>query len=115
MIQVKRYSSNPILSFNQSKSWEAEAAFNGSITKKGNKFFLVYRAVASPQFYYGSNIKLSSIGLAESPNGFAFKNRHQFITPEYSWERFGCEDPRVTKLGSKYYIFYTALSDYPPS
>ena len=35
------------------------------------------------------------------------------IIPEKSWERFGCEDPRVTKLGDKYYIFYTALSEYP--
>ena len=35
------------------------------------------------------------------------------IAPEEDWERFGCEDPRVTKIDDKYYIFYTALSVYP--
>jgi predicted GH43/DUF377 family glycosyl hydrolase len=35
------------------------------------------------------------------------------IRPELEWEQFGCEDPRVTKLDGKYYIFYTALSRYP--
>ncbi|MDO8610489.1 MAG: hypothetical protein Q7R95_08135, partial [bacterium] len=36
------------------------------------------------------------------------------IQPEFEWERFGCEDPRITKFEGKYYIFYTALSSYPP-
>jgi len=29
------------------------------------------------------------------------------------WDKYGCEDPRVTKMDGKYYIFYTALSRYP--
>ena len=39
--------------------------------------------------------------------------REQLIKPEYDWEKFGCEDPRITKFGDKYFIFYTALSRYP--
>ena len=42
-----------------------------------------------------------------------FPDRKPLIVPEYDFEKYGCEDPRVTKLGSKYYIFYTALSNYP--
>jgi predicted GH43/DUF377 family glycosyl hydrolase len=56
---------------------------------------------------------VSTIGHALSDDGIHFKYRRQFIKPEYDWEQFGCEDPRVTKLGSKFYIFYTALSVCP--
>jgi predicted GH43/DUF377 family glycosyl hydrolase len=57
--------------------------------------------------------RISSIGYAESNDGLHFANRRQLIRPEFDWERFGCEDPRVTKLDGKYYVFYTALSQYP--
>jgi predicted GH43/DUF377 family glycosyl hydrolase len=61
----------------------------------------------------GVQMQVSSIGHALSTDGINWKHRRQFIKPEYEWERFGCEDPRVTKLGDKFYIFYTALSTYP--
>jgi predicted GH43/DUF377 family glycosyl hydrolase len=44
-----------------------------------------------------------------------FTKRKQLIVPEHDWEKFGCEDPRVTKIGDTYYIFYTALADWPPT
>jgi predicted GH43/DUF377 family glycosyl hydrolase len=53
------------------------------------------------------------VGYALSSDGIHFKDRRQFIKPEYDWERFGCEDPRVTKMDGKFYIFYTALSAFP--
>jgi hypothetical protein len=37
-----------------------------------------------------------------------FVNRSAFIKPTEEWERYGCEDPRVTHFG-KYYTFYTAF------
>jgi len=114
MIKAKRYPGNPILAPNEERSWEAVAVFNGSVAKEGEKYHLVFRAVSSPQRYFAkNNIELSSIGYAESSDGITFENRKLFITPEYNWEQFGCEDPRITKLGDKYFIFYTALSDFP--
>jgi len=107
MIKVKRSQENPILVPNKENSWEAEAVFNGCVIKEGGVFHLVYRAMSS--------FRLSSIGCAESSDGIHFSNRRLLIKPEYKWERFGCEDPRVTKLDDKYFIFYTALSAYPPS
>lgn len=115
MINIKRYSANPILLPNKKNSWETEAVFNGSIAKDYDKFHFVYRAMSSSQIYYGSNIQLSSIGYAESNDGIHFKNRRLFITPEYKWEQFGCEDPRITKINDKYFIFYTAVSSNPPN
>lgn len=113
MIKAKRYQGNPILTPDEEKRWEAVAVFNGSVVKEKDKYHLVYRATSSSQHYFYKNIELSSIGYATSNNGITFKNRKPFITPEYRWEQFGCEDPRITKLNDKYFIFYTTLSDFP--
>ena len=113
---IKRYKKNPILTPSTERSWEAEAVFNGCPIKKGEKIFLLYRALSLPHYHTAAQTKLmvSYVGIAESQDGIHFTNRDRFIIPEERWERFGCEDPRVTRLDDKYYIFYTALSDYPP-
>lgn len=112
---IERSDRNPILKPKRIHSWEAEAVFNGCPIKKGNKIYLLYRALSLPHYHTAAETKLmvSDIGIAESKDGIDFHNRKRFITPEESWERFGCEDPRVTKLDGKYYIFYTALSTFP--
>jgi predicted GH43/DUF377 family glycosyl hydrolase len=61
----------------------------------------------------GPWVSISSIGRSESPDGIHFKEHRKFIAPEESWERYGCEDPRVTKIDGKYYTFYTALGGFP--
>ena len=113
---VERSDKNPILKPNRNQSWEAEAVFNGCPVKKGNIIYLIYRALSLPRYHRVAEIKLmvSDIGIAESKDGIEFHDRKRFIISEEPWERFGCEDPRVTKFGDKYYIFYTALSAWPP-
>ncbi len=55
--------------------------------------------------------RTSSIGYAESRDGVHFKVRPiPLIKPKHVWEKLGCEDPRVTKIGDIYYIFYSAIS-----
>lgn len=73
----------------------------------------LYRAVSEPQSFQGAIREVSTIGYARSTDGVHFRDRRQFIVPTHDWDKFGCEDPRVTKLDGKYYIFYTALSTYP--
>ncbi|HDY73005.1 MAG TPA: hypothetical protein ENH86_00325 [Candidatus Jorgensenbacteria bacterium] len=112
---IKRSNDNPILKPNREQSWEAEAVFNGCPVKKGNRIYLLYRALSLPHYHTSAQTKMmiSDIGIADSKDGVHFENRKRFIVPEHSWERFGCEDPRVTHLNGTYYIFYTALSEYP--
>jgi len=112
---IRRSHKNPILTPNRKRSFEAEAVFNGCPIKKGKNIHLIYRAVSLPHYHYAAQKKLqiSEIGIADSKDGMNFKNRRRLVVPEQLWERFGCEDPRVTKLDGKYYIFYTALSEYP--
>ncbi len=112
---IERSGKNPILKPARIHSWETEAVFNGCPVKKGKNIYLVYRALSLPHYHKTAETKLmvSDIGIAGSKDGVNFHNRKRLITPEESWERFGCEDPRVTRIGGKYYIFYTALSAYP--
>ena len=113
MIEMRRSEENPILIPMSENTWEADGAFNGCPTHDSNRIHFVYRAVSAPQKISGFELPLSTIGYALSNDGIHFKNRHQFIKPEHDWEQFGCEDPRVTKMNGKFYIFYTALSTFP--
>lgn len=116
MVDIKRYFANPILEPNKQNDWEKEAAFNGCIAEGGKDLFhFVYRAQSQTQTIDGNNLELSTIGYAKSSDRIHFKKRRQLITPEFDWEKFGLEDPRLTCIDNKYYIFYTALSDYPHS
>ena len=112
---VERSTQNPILKPRINHSWEAEAVLNGCPVKRGKEIYLLYRAISLPHYHTSAKTKLaiSDIGVARSKDGVEFHDRHRLIIPEYLWEKFGCEDPRVTKLNHKYYIFYTALSAYP--
>ncbi len=112
---IKRSNENPVLKPLSAHSWEAQAVFNGCPVQKGDTTYLVYRALSEPHYHSltRTTMMISDIGIAQSKDGAHFEKRRRFITPEEPWEKFGCEDPRVTKLGGIYYIFYTALSQYP--
>lgn len=110
-----RYSSNPILQPRKDNPWESEAVFNPSIIKKDNQLIMFYRAMGEEKDVGGKKMKLSIIGKAESENGITFINRQPFVWPEFEWEKYGCEDPRVVCVDGSYYLFYTALSQYPPN
>lgn len=114
--QAKRSTANPLLSPVEQNAWEAEATFNPSVIKdESGVYHMLYRALSKEVEYHGHRMMLSSIGYAKSKDGVHFSDRVQLIKPEYEWEKYGCEDPRVTKIDGKYYIFYTALANYPPS
>jgi predicted GH43/DUF377 family glycosyl hydrolase len=113
MNEFRRSEDNPVLLPNKDNDWESEATFNGCPIIHSQRIHFFYRAVSSSQRVQGIEMNLSTIGHALSTDGTHFKHRRQFIKPEYDWELFGCEDPRVTRVGNKFYIFYTALSAYP--
>jgi len=110
---IKRNPTNPILIPQKERVWEAFAAFNPSVVRKKDTIHLVYRAMSKSQSHHGVTLPLSTIGYAKSSDGIYFSNRCQLIKPEFDWEAFGCEDPRVTEFEGRYFIFYTALSSYP--
>jgi predicted GH43/DUF377 family glycosyl hydrolase len=112
MYVVKRSHHNPILTPNRDNYWEASATFNMSVVKKGKTFYGVYRAISSEDKLFTPK-EISTIGIGKSKDGRNFEERAPFISPEEEWEKYGCEDPRITYFEGNYYIFYTALSKFP--
>lgn len=113
MATLTRVPENPILTADPSLNWEKEGAFNGCVAFADGKYHMVYRAISTKTMQHGTEMKVSSVGYAQSTDGVNFTNHTQIITPEQDWEIYGCEDPRITYMDGKFYIFYTALSVYP--
>ncbi|HBB49645.1 TPA: hypothetical protein DEQ22_01400 [Candidatus Nomurabacteria bacterium] len=112
MYVVKRSHHNPILVPNKDHYWEAFATYNMSVIRKGKTFYGVYRAIGASDVLRKPE-RISIIGIGEGKDGRHFDERQPFIVPEEEWEKYGCEDPRLTYFEGNYYTFYTALSKYP--
>ncbi len=113
MFTLNRSKHNPILSAVKEHPWEAEAAFNGCPIVKGDKTYILYRAMSEPDPLREPHLGTSVIGIADSRDGINFENRKAIFGPSEEYDKFGCEDPRITEIDGTYYIFYTALSGYP--
>lgn len=112
MYVVKRSSHNPILTPDIDHYWEDFATFNMSVIRKDGMFYGAYRAISAVD-KLNKPQQVSVIGIAKSKDGINFEERKPFITPLEEWEKYGCEDPRITYFEGNHYIFYTALSTYP--
>ncbi len=112
MYAVKRSKENPILTPVRDHHWEATAVFNMSPVKRGKNIYGIYRAISSHDSLREPG-QVSVIGIAKSEDGERFSDRKPFVEPQESWDKFGCEDPRATFFEGRFYIFYTALSEYP--
>ncbi len=110
---VNRSDKNPILSPLPEHNWESWAVFNASVVKYADEYIMLYRAIGDELTVDDKKLRMSVIGRAVGRDSLTFGDRTPFITPQQDWERFGCEDPRVTYLEGKYYIFYTAISAHP--
>jgi len=113
MLTLQRHPNNPLLIASCENEWESVAAFNPSVVKEAGHYRMLYRAQGALADHYGHTYSQSSIGMASGDDIDKLGDRRQIIRPEQPWERFGCEDPRITRLDDKYYIFYTCLSMYP--
>jgi len=89
------------------------ATCNGCPIVDGSLTHVAFRAIGSSDKLATGNFYPSTIGIATTKDGDHFGDHSQIIIPEHEWEKYGCEDPRVTKFGDTYYIFYTALGTFP--
>ncbi len=112
MFVVKRSHHNPILVPDKNNYWEAFATYNMSVVKKGKMLYGVYRAISTKDRLRAPE-QISTIGIGKSADGTHFEERLSLIVPLEEWEKYGCEDPRITYFEGNYYIFYTALYKYP--
>ncbi|MDQ6716242.1 MAG: glycoside hydrolase family 130 protein [Actinomycetota bacterium] len=90
---------NPILR-SRGTSWESGHVYNPAAVVKDGQVVLLYRAHADDL--------ISHVGLATSDDGIHFEREPvPVMSPTEDYERFGCEDPRVTEIDGTYYLTYS--------
>jgi len=105
---LTRFSGNPLITPDDGREWEVGGTFNPGAIAADGVIHLLYRAV--------DGLGTSRLGYACSLDGDNISNRSStpVLEPSANWEEFGCEDPRITQLGDRFYITYTAYSHRGP-
>ncbi len=104
MIHVERIG-KALLEAIEEHAWESQAVLNPASIREGDEVHLLYRAVE------GNNY--STIGYARfDRHGNLLERRPEpVIHREMDQEKKGCEDPRITYMDDRYFIFYTAYDN----
>lgn len=122
-LDLKRSKKNPIIEPENHIYWESKAAFNPSAVFHDGKIHIIYRAVGDSD--------ISVLGYARSSDGYFFdknskelayygKNKQAVekdLTPKINYCSGGgwgggCEDPRLTLIGDRVYMIYTAFDGW---
>lgn len=87
--------------------WQIDAAGRSKLTQAGGACVLLYRAQGEVDDSRG--VAPSSVGLAILTPQMELVNRrpHPVLLPDAPFHDLGVEDPRCTKVGDTYYIYYT--------
>lgn len=102
-LKLKRHPLNPLLSPISQHHWESKYVFNCAVVKNDGLFHLLYRAQGEDM--------VSRMGYAISEDGVHFNRLEKPVfSPASQWELYGVEDPRITKIGDRFYMQYTAYS-----
>ncbi|MFC1941273.1 glycosidase [Chloroflexota bacterium] len=101
---LTRYEGNPVLKPVKEHSWESRYVLNPGAIRLNGKVYLIYRG-------FGED-NISRLGLAVSEDGFNFTERLEkpIFEPMNRNEEKGCEDARLTLIGDKVFMLYTAYS-----
>jgi len=106
-MKLKRCGDNPIIGPNPRHKWESKATFNPGVVFYKDKIHLLYRAIGEYKHY------ISRLGYAYSSNGIDFKRfKRPVFKPDRKYEKYGFEDPKITKIKNTIYITYVVLSKY---
>lgn len=107
-VKLTRSPKNPIIEPRPQMAWESMATFNPGAVRDGEITHILYRAV--------NEREISSLGYATTIDGETIMDRstEPVLSPEGTWEKLGCEDPRITAFDGTYFVFYTAYSRRGP-
>ena len=115
---LKRYEGNPILKPIPENYWEAKSVYNPAAIRIDGVTYIIYRTLG--------NDNISRLGFAWSKDGINIDGRlsHPIFIPDTEYEleetevlknrvreKGGCEDPRLTLIGDRIYMTYSAYSD----
>src|SRR5208337_1852947 len=107
-IKLIRSPNNPIIEPRPKMTWESMGTFNPGAVEGSGITHILYRAV--------NEQRISSLGYATTTDGETIIQRsvEPVLAPNDAWEELGCEDPRITALDGRFYVFYTAYSRSGP-
>ncbi|HCE44051.1 MAG TPA: glycosidase [Lentisphaeria bacterium] len=115
MIKLKRYDGNPILT-PSCRKWKNLNVSNAAAAVYEGKVYLLYRAEGEDRRKGPDSWPVTRLGLAISENGYDISWRSPEPVfdkdPNDPWCEFGCEDPRISKIGDTYYIVYVTMSRF---
>jgi predicted GH43/DUF377 family glycosyl hydrolase len=122
-LDLKRSKKNPIIEPEGSVYWESKATFNPSAVYHDGKVHVIYRAIGDSD--------ISVLGYARSNDGYSFDKKSKEmayysknkqiaetkLVPKIDYISGGgwgggCEDPRLTLLGDRVYMLYTAFDGW---
>jgi len=102
LLKFKDYTKNPIIS--PESGSEIKGIFNPAVIVRDGIFYLFYRAVSSDEL-------TGRIYLVRSTDGINFTEQPELIIyPEYNYEKYGCEDPRIIKVEDLFCLTYVGNS-----
>ncbi len=115
---VARFGDNPILEPISTHPWESKMVYNPAAIRLEGTTYIVYRAFGDDH--------ISRLGLAWSDDGLHIDGRlpHPIFSPQTTYElpdralqnqrqreKGGCEDPRLTLIGDRVYMTYSAYAN----
>jgi len=107
MFKLRRISEHPILAPIQEHEWEKTAVLNCGVCYDNGVFHMLYRASDRPFGDFTQKF-VSRFGYAVSTNGVHFTRLDKPVFAEDDpWADWGCEDPRIVKMGDEYYVTYS--------
>lgn len=113
--QLTRFEKNPIVTPIAEHPWESRATFNPGAVYEGGKVHLFYRAMSDDNTsVLGYAASLDGVHFTERSPGPAYVPRADFERKHVPGGNSGCEDPRLTKIGDRIYMCYTAYDGNDP-
>jgi beta-1,2-mannobiose phosphorylase / 1,2-beta-oligomannan phosphorylase len=98
---IKKSESSIVLESRLGIEFENEGVLNPACVEKNGLIYMFYRVVRKGNF--------SSIGACQIKDHIIInRSEKPVLESEYNFESHGIEDPRITYLDGKYYMFYTA-------
>jgi predicted GH43/DUF377 family glycosyl hydrolase len=114
-VKLRRLTDQPVLLPRTEHQWESKAVFNTAVVYENGIFTLLYRAANQPFKLTGekpdpAHSFESVIGYAVSTDGLNFERMDKPVfVGETAQEKWGVEDPRISKIEDIYYMLYTGF------
>jgi predicted GH43/DUF377 family glycosyl hydrolase len=111
-MKLTRLSKEPILRPNENHEWEKAAVFNAAAVCEKGLFHMIYRAtnIGSHQ-KYGNYV--NNFGYAVSKDLIEWHRLSQpILRNDIPGELRGPEDPRIVKIGDRFYMTYVGFSGH---